>query len=686
MLDGSCPLQDLTSIMDETLKILEDDIEGLYENWFIETCNEWVAPYIGDLVGANLLRSVKAGGAVSGKTFVANTIHYRKRKGTVAIFEEMARNITGWDARVVEFFQFMSTTQNVNHRRLENKCTLNIVDPEPLELVGTAFDPVPHTLDVRSIKNDLGYYNVRNLGVFLWRLTVYPVRGARAFCHDSASEVGKRYSFNSIGLDVALFNHPADLHGEILSKEVNVSTPIRRLIAKKYLGRYYGENKSILLEVEKAGGSGKEVVAEQQIVICDLSDDDLGNWNVPIDFASSDKVAIDPVLGRILFSDSFADQVLDRGVFVTYYYGFSADMGGGFYRRDLYENGVDDNWATYSISINNTDDADYPSVNAALRSWMDSDDKKSVVFEIIDSEIYKLTPDEIGKIVIPEGVTLVLRSAQEQRATLTADNNAARVFSISGKSGSCLVFDGLLIDRNIRFEVVNQASGDPSSLKQFVIQHCSLVPSLVLSNHPLDAGDGCSVFVEGNDLLTVTLDKSICGKIDMKKSKGQLVVKDSIIDKSSSTGEVAVCCFEALLENSTVLGQSVFDILTYASNVLFADTVKVTRRQEGCVRFSYISNRFNNDATASRMPRCYRCQPEDETFSFVPLFVSEKYGSSGYAQLYKRNVKVLFEGADNGSEIGAFNQVYQSHRVNNLLATFAEYLPFGLEAGIIIVT
>ena len=35
----------------EQVAVLEDDLEQLYDDQFIETCAEWVVPYIGDLVG-----------------------------------------------------------------------------------------------------------------------------------------------------------------------------------------------------------------------------------------------------------------------------------------------------------------------------------------------------------------------------------------------------------------------------------------------------------------------------------------------------------------------------------------------------------------------------------------------------------------------------------------------------------
>src|SRR3712207_781523 len=49
------PLEDLVSIIAENVVALENDIGCLYDNWFIETCDEWVTSYIADLVGAKSL-------------------------------------------------------------------------------------------------------------------------------------------------------------------------------------------------------------------------------------------------------------------------------------------------------------------------------------------------------------------------------------------------------------------------------------------------------------------------------------------------------------------------------------------------------------------------------------------------------------------------------------------------------
>jgi hypothetical protein len=676
------PLQDLTDILEETLKTLEYDIEGLYENWFIETCNEWVAPYIGDLVNATLLRPAKET-TISSKAYIANTIHYRKRKGTVAILEKIARDVTGWDAHVVEFFQLLSTTQNINHIRPENQCTPCIVDPELMDRVGGAFDLIPHTLDVRSIKTGQGYYNVDNLGIFLWRLAAYPVKRAHAFWHEEG-----KYSFSSIGIDLPLFNNPLGQCNDGLLEEINLSIPIRREAAKKYLKQYYGENRSILLETEDETGVIKPISA-QQIIICDLSDiNGTKNWNTPIGDSdcSSKKVAIDPLLGRIMFLEKTS---IERRVLVSYYYGFSADMGGGFYQRNLFESSLDDikKYLISTVALCSTS-KHVSSIGEALDCWK-CDGAPNALFEIVDSGTYS---ENIPKIDIPPGKTLILRSTQQQRATLSAakQNPEIHTIKVFGGEGSCLILDGLLLNQNLQLKIIKNDSklGD-SNLKHLAIHHCTLTPTMTSDGRN-------SLVVEGNDYLTVTLNKTISGKISMRDSLSQLILKDSIIDRgqfipkdfsvNSDLTTFTVQCFEAHIENSTIFGKSCFDILNFASNTIFTDTVHVKRRQEGCVRFSYIPPRSEQGNSASKMPRHYHCQPENENSSVIPCFTSEKYGSPGYAQLHRCSMKEISEGADNDSELGAFNQTYQSHRLNNLRATFAEYLPFGLRAGIILVT
>src|SRR6516162_4411223 len=45
------PLKSLIAVIAEQIEVLEEHLWQSYDDHFIETCQEWVVPYIGDLVG-----------------------------------------------------------------------------------------------------------------------------------------------------------------------------------------------------------------------------------------------------------------------------------------------------------------------------------------------------------------------------------------------------------------------------------------------------------------------------------------------------------------------------------------------------------------------------------------------------------------------------------------------------------
>ena len=53
------PLHSLLKIIEEQVEAVRGDIDGLYQDWFIETCADWVIPYIGDMVGNRPLHEIK---------------------------------------------------------------------------------------------------------------------------------------------------------------------------------------------------------------------------------------------------------------------------------------------------------------------------------------------------------------------------------------------------------------------------------------------------------------------------------------------------------------------------------------------------------------------------------------------------------------------------------------------------
>jgi len=203
--DQGYPLRSLLAVIAREVGIVEEDIAGLYADWFIETCGEEMVPYIGDLLGVRGLHALENAGFTR-RAFVANTLSYRRRKGTPTMLEQLAHDTTQWNARVVEFFELLGTTQYVNHLRPRNVRTPDLRRTDCLELLDTPFDGIGHTADVRRIAAGRGKHNIPNVGIFLWRLQAYTV--TRSSPRPAARPVDGRYTFSPLGNDAPLFNRP----------------------------------------------------------------------------------------------------------------------------------------------------------------------------------------------------------------------------------------------------------------------------------------------------------------------------------------------------------------------------------------------------------------------------------------------------------------------------------------------
>src|SRR5712692_11498936 len=136
------PLRALLGLVNPQADELQGDIQQLWDNFFVETCERWAIPYIGDLVGNRLLHDIRRLQTVDEaaeiftdligpdlrpeiairlRADVAKTIYYRRRKGTLPMLEELARDVTGWPAHAVEFFELLGWTQYREHFRPQSR-------------------------------------------------------------------------------------------------------------------------------------------------------------------------------------------------------------------------------------------------------------------------------------------------------------------------------------------------------------------------------------------------------------------------------------------------------------------------------------------------------------------------------------------------------------------------------------
>lgn len=368
------PLRALLAIIESELNLIEGDIEDLYNNWFIETCDEWAVSYIGDLLSVRDLNAAnpRAGGQER-RAYVANTLAYRQRKGTTPVLEQLAQDITGWGARAVEPRQLLATTQSINHVRRQSMTADIRRDRQP-ERLGTPFEErVAYTTEIqRHPTENRGLYNPASVSLYLWRLQSYPVTWNAAALMQSPNPAlqGRYFSFNPVGQDTPLFNQP-QTQTEIatLAQEINVPAPLTRLVLQPELDRrradfvngkprdpegYFGENP--VFQIRAIYKKYCQIIQPEEILLYDLDWQQKG-WQPPtqetlykdsssppqpvslFDSYCADppsreiiyqtQVAVDPELGRLAcLTDHVPDQVE-----VSYAYGFSDDVGGGPYSR-----------------------------------------------------------------------------------------------------------------------------------------------------------------------------------------------------------------------------------------------------------------------------------------------------------------------------------------------------------------
>jgi Phage tail protein (Tail_P2_I) len=644
------PLKALLSVIAEQIVALEEDLAQLYDDQFIETCAEWVIPYIGDLVGYRQLYGLTSQ-VRSSRAEVANAIRLRRRKGTAAVLKGLAQDVTGWNAEVVELFQRLATTQYMNHVRPENLAAPDLRRWEPLECFDGPFDRLSHTVDVRSVSSGRGRYNVANVGIYLWRLRSYSLTGSPAFRLDE-----RRYLFSPLGIPVPLFGRS---QGEFEQAPpvplIDAPMPISRRIFDKHKQDLYGADKVFFIEG----------VPLDQIMICNLSDAAGGAWaHVP----PLRKVAIDPVLGRIAFGTAPTASPI-----VTYRYGFSADTGGGEYDR------LD------SLDMTLQPIARTPSPHATIQQALNAAVAGGGVVEIGNSGRYAETPSIA---VTSTGRKVELRAANETRPLLALGG----ALQVSGAEGSEVSLNGLLVSGG---SLQVTATGDGKRLRRLKLAHCTLVPGIALAaNGAPQQPNGASLIVNTPGTV-VEIDRCILGGLRVMEG-AEVRITNSIIDATSGSG-VAYAAIDGRaggaplrIENSTVIGKVHTVMMALASNSIFLARrtegdgwlapVWVDRRQDGCVRFSFLP-------PGSRTPRRYRCQPaaEAEAARIGPVFTSLRYGDPGYGQLSRRCAAEIEQGAEDAAEMGAFHDLYQSQRETNLHVRLNEYLRFGMEAGFVFV-
>ncbi|MEW6734674.1 MAG: hypothetical protein AB1489_25340, partial [Acidobacteriota bacterium] len=405
-------------------------------------------------------------------------------------------------------------------------------------------------------------------------------------------------------------------------------------------------------------------VAADDVIVCNLSDKG-ADWA----HKSADKIAIDPVLGRIAFPEN---SLPPSSVSVTYRYGFTMEMGGGEYGRDnTFTGGLEP-----IIKV--------PSDKLTIQAALDEIATSGGVVEIENNDYFVETPT----IKAPEKNRIELRAADERRSVIVLASDLL----ITGEDNSEVILNGLLISGGSLRVPAKDSNGNENRVRLLRLRHCTLIPGASPAIKGVPAQSAAPrIFIESPNTI-LEIDHCIVGGIRAVDG-ADVRINESIIDAVDET-EIAYAGLTGAetgaplrVVNSTIIGKVHTLQMDLASNTIFLASLKqndvwiapvqAEKLQQGCVRFSFIP-------PGSRLPRLYQCQPKniEDAARVRPVFTSLRYGDPGYCQLSLHCAIEIRRGADDQAEMGVFHNLYQPQREANLRAGLDEYLRFGLEAGI----
>ena len=663
------PLRELVGRIGAQAAVVRRSIDRTWEDQSIETCDDWVISYIADLLATNLVASLDARGQ---RLDVAKTIYYRRRKGTVAVLEEVASDITGWDIKVVEQFHRLARTRHgLDPRMGWPEATPAPDDARALQraqgLVGrltgtaaggfadlrnahgaalahTAFDELFHTADVRLGHGATGWYNIPRLGVFAWRLKSLPVDQSTPVLVQGSC--ANQYTFDPTGRDIPLFAASTTKSRDqwVAPVEHELPGPISAALLGAALESLYGQ-------IDAAG----ILVHQPSLAVYRRPDALTSHQLVPGAAITADpqdaagKCFINPERGRLFLPTGAVDKPR-----VGYHHGFPSTIGAGTYDRRVRGR------STTSGPALEVEGGDHDTLLAALAA---------PTGEILIKD--SLTYDEVVDVTL---TNLTLRADNRRRPVVRP---SAAVWTFTGNPGSELVIDGLLISG---CDILLLGEFASVTIKTSTLDPGSLRPdgsaiAVAADGKPLTP---CHVRV-GGVVGRLLIDRSIVGPIATVGAGlvETLTLRESIIQSFGLGGEEAISLQQGTVEidRSTLMGAASVHRLEASTSILDG-VVVVADQQHGCVRFSAWTG-------GSQLPKQYQCAKIPDG---AELFSAQDFGRPSYAQLLSTVAPAISEGAQDGSEMGAFWREKCAIKERSVRIKYEEYMPAGLSPVVIYVT
>lgn len=719
-LDGGDALRAFMQALASRAAVLKRSQDRLWDDQCIELADDWAIPYIADLVATRLVSALNTRAR---RADVAKTIYYRRRKGTVAVLEQLIADMTGWDGKVVEEFRRLGRMRHgLDGRARAGRITATpeggLADLRRVRgalLVGDPFDEFHYTPDMRRPEGEWGRRGITRLTFHLHRQHSVELRGVRPFRVRNVSLDRDAFTFDPSGREVALFsaNDPARdwstwrtaaewelprpiacrLLGEAVfelgDEEIAwaLSTPLipagQRPAAAASLRRLVGERltgRDTFARVLAGMPAGATLTAAG--VLAELMRRAL------IDECGS-AALLPHTAGSAAFGTPAVEVAFDGGASQLRERTRAANFGDwnavgwapptlanvdlfieperGRFLLDLQGDPADEVRVRYRVGMAAPIGAGAYGRNfiggAPTLTWQGGSSAAGTpaagIVQVLDSDTYADPPDQAAI------TDCTIYAREERRPYLLLSDDWALTASGDDR---LLRLDGLWIGARPAGALVLDGN-----FERVTLRFCSLDPGGV------DAAGTALAPVE----LVVTgfveelsIERCMLANIRLEgagASIERLIIDDSIVH-AGAAGVTAIAAprTHLTIRRSTVIGPAI-DTLTVdverldASDTLIAGRVDVTDTQNGCFRFSA-------RGPGSRVPHPYESQVVTE---IARLFASRVFGDHRYALLAPAAPVEIQRGAENDNEMGAFNAEIGATKLESLSIKVDEYMPFG---------
>jgi hypothetical protein len=655
-------LDALLEAVERQRSLLEDDIDSVWDDFFIESCSDWAVPYIASLLGLP---------ADTERLEVAYAVALRRRKGTPAALEDFAEVVTGLTARVIEGWQVTLWAQ----RPLQPPLRMAAVDLRDgsRHRIGTPFERTRRSFTPSQRWSPRAATAI----VWPWRVLTYSDLGAAPLAEEN------RFSLHPLGAEAPLYLRPRQLRLQSAFDPEAAQTRTQDELDAPVRATYrvlesLAQPEQITYGTNWVVDPAHPLADQSQPALVSLS---AGGTAIPwtkLRFGAlppgaaapagpgAEEAVVDLLRGFVeLGSD------LDGPLRATWHRPVPGRLGALASTADV------DPAARVVVTLNPT----LPAVGLNVHTLADA-------FDAAETASAGLSPDESisgspdVEVRLETSDRLAAPSPQDFTPTLRRWRIVAPRFATPTMvgdlaldlEGACMSLEGF----QLTGDLVLGATLDTVSLR----------------NVTMDPASGKTVLVDSEAWgLTLKAERCLLGAVRADLGAVPITLTDCVVDglgahlrvcdgSEGGTLRDAVACaatFDPALraDGVTFVGAVRLEAAD-AVDCVFTDGIEVVQQQEGCLRHCFLGPDLT---TPPSHPTTYRCGPFP-----APSFASIDFEAAGYYTLALEPDHPLLAAASDGGEVGAYHHARRAFRIARLRRRIHEFVPLGLRPGLSLAT